>query len=1241
MTDYDAADVVFALEFSGEATATVGAASISSGVATATLSALDVDLAGTVQVSATSGALASYDPAIPENNYIVLEAINKVLDNIEVTIVTGGLAESATPKVGETVQFKATGHYKIPGEAVDTDLDEDLTTIVTWSSSVQTVGTIGSSTGLFSPIAEGSSDVTAALGDITSNSVSVTVAPFAGTIALAADPATLVADGATTTALTATVQVASANILDGATVSFTVSTGTGTVTASGVTANGTATATYTSSTVAGTETVTATIGTGTANGTANITLIAGAADKIKLESAASSFITSGSDTIQISGTVEDINGNTVLDYAADAVVFSLEFSGEATATVGTASISSGVATATLSALDVDQAGTVQVSATSGALTSYDPAIPENNYISLEAINRVLHSIELEIVTGGLVSTASPKVGETVQFKATGHYAVPGQAIEPEHDEDFATLATWSSSDETKGTIGVTGLFAAVAVGSTEVTASYEDITSSATTLDVQTAEAVVFDTGDLPDTLAVDETIDFGAITSGGTGAGFTYTIDSQPAGDPGIMTEDGKFSMDDDLGFAGVYTIMATDDNSGASTTFSFSVHFVVTPDALTFTETKYNGTANPQVFTVTGASTDYTWEIGELDDNSVFQAVETPTDFGTWTKTSPVTDDNTNTLNPADVTEIKKFYVRVTVENDMDLTAENGLNQRVVGLFSVVPLAAYTVTVEDSSGAVDGSALQAGDITVTEDITAQTNSLTAASGKVTFLLPDVGNTFLYEVTDTRAVPIYIDREVFDNAKTVTIELSKTSGETITGTVEDTTNNPLQDVEVTAYQLKNDGTPDFDKMYAMFSDVDGKYTINLPVDASQSEWTVVAALSGYVSGKLTGQAAGMPADFTGANGLQVKSEIVSVSATVVGATVQINITGIPAFAAAGDVTVTRVDATGTYVPTLSGETISVVHDAVEDFTVLIQTDTSSLTFRYIAEDKDLKTGQGEIDSNGGSVDLSDEGGQPAAVEVPAGGVKKEDVTIEMKQVPKDEESAKNEGSPSFVYEVTAIDNTTGEALSDDEINRIEITLPIDLTVIHPGDLENGTFVIYQAGSRVELGQPGGTTPVPADRIVRTDYIGDGTLGSVTFWVDHLSAFQIGTDDVPPVITMRGEDMVELILNANFPHNDVTATDDVDGDITGDIVVGGGLDTSRQGTYWVTYDVSDSAGNAATQVTRTVKVIGAFVDGGSRCFINSVSSNSEQEPYAVILALLAGSILVFLARYFVKASSDS
>ncbi len=81
------------------------------------------------------------------------------------------------------------------------------------------------------------------------------------------------------------------------------------------------------------------------------------------------------------------------------------------------------------------------------------------------------------------------------------------------------------------------------------------------------------------------------------------------------------------------------------------------------------------------------------------------------------------------------------------------------------------------------------------------------------------------------------------------------------------------------------------------------------------------------------------------------------------------------------------------------------------------------------------------------------------------------------------------------------------------------------------------------------------------------------------------------TDTEAPVITLTGDAEVEVELGGTFTDAGATATDNIDGDISSSITVGGdAVDVNKAGTYVITYDVSDAAGNAATQVTRTVKV---------------------------------------------------
>ncbi len=80
-------------------------------------------------------------------------------------------------------------------------------------------------------------------------------------------------------------------------------------------------------------------------------------------------------------------------------------------------------------------------------------------------------------------------------------------------------------------------------------------------------------------------------------------------------------------------------------------------------------------------------------------------------------------------------------------------------------------------------------------------------------------------------------------------------------------------------------------------------------------------------------------------------------------------------------------------------------------------------------------------------------------------------------------------------------------------------------------------------------------------------------------------------DTTAPVITLTGAATINLNVGDTYTEQGATATDNVDGNITSSIVIGGDtVNTAVAGTYVVTYNVSDAAGNAATQVTRTVNV---------------------------------------------------
>ena len=80
-------------------------------------------------------------------------------------------------------------------------------------------------------------------------------------------------------------------------------------------------------------------------------------------------------------------------------------------------------------------------------------------------------------------------------------------------------------------------------------------------------------------------------------------------------------------------------------------------------------------------------------------------------------------------------------------------------------------------------------------------------------------------------------------------------------------------------------------------------------------------------------------------------------------------------------------------------------------------------------------------------------------------------------------------------------------------------------------------------------------------------------------------------DTTPPVLTLKGPSLLNLTVGNTYEESGATAIDDVDGDISTKIIVGGDtVNTSTAGTYAVAYDVSDNAGNEAVTLTRDVVV---------------------------------------------------
>jgi hypothetical protein len=78
-------------------------------------------------------------------------------------------------------------------------------------------------------------------------------------------------------------------------------------------------------------------------------------------------------------------------------------------------------------------------------------------------------------------------------------------------------------------------------------------------------------------------------------------------------------------------------------------------------------------------------------------------------------------------------------------------------------------------------------------------------------------------------------------------------------------------------------------------------------------------------------------------------------------------------------------------------------------------------------------------------------------------------------------------------------------------------------------------------------------------------------------------------DTTKPTITLKGKSSDTISLNSTYIDLGVTASDDIDGDISSRVTIVGTVDKDRRGGNYIYYNVKDAAGNSA-QASRYVYV---------------------------------------------------
>ena len=160
-----------------------------------------------------------------------------------------------------------------------------------------------------------------------------------------------------------------------------------------------------------------------------------------------------------------------------------------------------------------------------------------------------------------------------------------------------------------------------------------------------------------------------------------------------------------------------------------------------------------------------------------------------------------------------------------------------------------------------------------------------------------------------------------------------------------------------------------------------------------------------------------------------------------------------------------------------------------------------------------------------------------------------------------------------------------GATVTDNINDNLGIAYALDGVTVTSFNLDTSTDVTYTL-TYSTTDQAGNTGTAE-----RTVIVGTGITTTTEEATATTTPEAVVTDTTAPVITIVGNSTENIDLDETYTDSGATATDDTDGDITEQITTINGVDTTTAGTYTVTYNVTDQAGNSALQVTREVTVI--------------------------------------------------
>jgi hypothetical protein len=599
------------------------------------------------------------------------------------------------------------------------------------------------------------------------------------------------------------------------------------------------------------------------------------------------------------------------------------------------------------------------------------------------------------------------------------------------------------------------------------------------------------------------------------------------------------EFSVDPDALFdasgAGVYTVTIKDNaNTNLMATFNVRVGMKISP-----VELNTNSVGGPINFTVSGGPTTgnvFDWAAMEEDGTAV-----TADNAGAFADTG--TTDNTNAFNIAgDLPAPIAFRVKASLDeaqadsnDDVKRLIEAGLDTVMTGFIRIAPVVTYSGTVADDGGALlDG-------VTVTA-LHDQSVDTTVGGAFSIGPFDNVGVAFTFAFAKAGYVgKVLTGDEILskaDAAENIVLEIIGAQGGSLTGDVDlsdvGTGNAPKTFVKVKAdgdYITDDAGTP-----IQAITGANGNFSFPiLPDYANAAVYTVEAQKSGYITGSLdvlNNDPVTWPTDLPAGGVITLDPVTKITSSCVAGAdttgdsvpdSVECAITAEAGSVpnrfdgTAAEAMVTMADGTPVTISYDGGTNAwTFSHPTYENIQFTVDADVSEtprdVASGYKATRKaeyvksataPTTTPVANPNLNGGS---GSSGSGNTNANLPPGGLGgdiRDQVVIAIVEANAAAAGA-TRVTGSDIVEISLLDES-GEDVPNADLNRLEITISFDPSVVPEGALENGRFVIYQADSLADMVAGNFTELSPSQIIPPVDY-----TGLVTFWVDHLSSFGVG-----------------------------------------------------------------------------------------------------------------------------------